>query len=269
MKSNPNHKRGMNKSIYQIAIECKEYSDSYIKYFNQIRASQAWYHVVGANRQFENLLLSLCDVASGKYPYIAASLKEHVLKYDQLSVGHQCVIDELVNYIINMEKHCGSDKKIFISHSSDDETIVNAFIKDILIVGCGFRRTEIFCTLDHTVIRTGDDFRNEIIENMKRCDYILCMISDNYRKSEVCQNELGAAWAMTGKRVLPFKFPNINFKEIGFLNVVKQAADLTDKSKLDELYDELCRFYDLPQDWRNFNQQKDDFIKVVNENVYE
>ena len=159
--------------------------------------------------------------------------------------------------------------KIFISHSSDDETIVNAFIKDILIVGCGFRRTEIFCTLDHTVIRTGDDFRNEIIENMKRCDYILCMISDNYRKSEVCQNELGAAWAMTGKRVLPFKFPNINFKEIGFLNVVKQAADLTDKSKLDELYDELCQFYDLPQDWRNFNQQKDDFIKVVNENVYE
>ena len=159
--------------------------------------------------------------------------------------------------------------KIFISHSSDDETIVNAFIKDILIVGCGFRRTEIFCTLDHTVIRTGDDFRNEIIENMKRCDYILCMISDNYRKSEVCQNELGAAWAMTGKRVLPFKFPNINFKEIGFLNVVKQTADLTDKSKLDELYDELCRFYDLPQDWRNFNQQKDDFITVVNENVYE
>ena len=132
--------------------------------------------------------------------------------------------------------------KIFISHSSDDETIVNAFIKDILIVGCGFRRTEIFCTLDHTVIRTGDDFRNEIIENMKRCDYILCMISDNYRKSEVCQNELGAAWAMTGKRVLPFKFPNINFKEIGFLNVVKQTADISEKSKLDELYDEHCQF---------------------------
>ena len=173
----------------------------------------------------------------------------------------------ILSILYPLQEHGGY--KIFISHSSDDETIVNAFIKDILIVGCGFRRTEIFCTLDHTVIRTGDDFRNEIIENMKRCDYILCMISDNYRKSEVCQNELGAAWAMTGKRVLPFKFPNINFKEIGFLNVVKQTADLTDKSKLDELYDELCRFYDLPQDWRNFNQQKDDFIKMVNENLYE
>ena len=255
----------MKKSIYQIAIECKDYSDRCIKYFNQIRANQAWYHVVGADRQFENLLLSLCDVASEKYPHIAASLKEHVQKYDQLPVGHQCVIDELVNYLVNMEKPCGLDRKIFISHSSNDKIIVNEFIKDILMVGCGFRKNEIFCTLDHTVIRTGDDFRNEIIENMKRCDYILCMISENYRKSEVCQNEMGAAWALEGKRVLPFKFPNIVFSDFGILNVVKQAADLTDKSKLDELYDELCQFYDLQQDWRNFNQQKDDFIKLVNQ----
>lgn len=255
----------MKKSIYQIAIECKKYSDNCIKYFNQIRANQAWCHVVGANHQFENLLLSLCDEASGKYPYIAASLKEHILKYDQLPVGHQCVIDELVNYLINMEKTVGSDRKIFISHSSDDEIIVNAFIKDILIVGCGFKRNDIFCTLDHTAIRTGDDFRNEIIENMKRCDYILCMISDNYRKSEVCQNELGAAWTMNGKRVLPFKFPNISFKEIGFLNVVKQAADLADKSKLDELYEELCNYYDILPDWKNYNKQKDCFVELVNE----
>lgn len=154
--------------------------------------------------------------------------------------------------------------KIFVSHSSEDEIIVNSFIKNILMVGCGLRRRDIFCTLDHTVIRTGDDFRDEIIENMRNCDYILCMISDNYKNSEVCQNELGAAWAMTGKRVLPFKFPNVNFNEIGFLNIVKQAADLSDKSKLDELYDELCQFYDLPQDWRNYNQQKDDFVELFN-----
>lgn len=58
-------------------------------------------------------------------------------------------------------------KKIFISHSSKDEVIINSFIEKILMLGCGFRRTDIFCTLDHTVIRTGDDFRNEIIGNMK------------------------------------------------------------------------------------------------------
>ena len=153
--------------------------------------------------------------------------------------------------------------KFFISHSSEDEVIVNAFIEKILMLGCGFKRPDIFCTLDHTVIRTGDDFRNEIIKNMKCCDYIICMISENYRTSEVCQNEMGAAWAMEGKRVLPFKFPNFKFTEIGFLNVVKQAADIIDKSKLDELYEELYKCYDLEPDWVNYNKQKDDFIDLV------
>ena len=155
--------------------------------------------------------------------------------------------------------------KIFISHSSDDEIIIKSFIEKILMLGCGFKRSDIFCTLDHTAIRTGDDFRNEIVENMKNCDYILCFISDNYQKSEICQNELGAAWTFNEKRVLPFKFPYISFKEIGFLNVVKQAADITDKSKIDELYDELCNYYDLQLDWRNFNEQKDSFVKLVDE----
>lgn len=254
----------MGNKIYQLAIECKSFSDKYVKYFQQMVANRSLFFVVGANKSFEGLLLSLCDTISEKYPYIATKIKEHTLQYDRMPVIHQSAIDELLNYVIYLEKPNDSVRKIFISHSSEDEVIIDGFIEKILMLGCGFKRADIFCTLDHTAIRTGDDFRNEIIKNMKRCDYILCMISDNYRKSEVCQNELGAAWAMTGKRVLPFKFPNINFKEIGFLNVVKQAADLTDKSKLDELYDELCQFYDLPQDWRNFNQQKDDFVELFN-----
>lgn len=154
--------------------------------------------------------------------------------------------------------------KIFISHSSEDDVIIKGFIEKILMLGCGFKRTDIFCTLDHTVIRTGDDFRNEIVENMKNCDFIICFISDNYRKSDICQNELGAAWTFNDKRVLPFKFPNVDFNEIGFLNVVKQAADITDKSKLDELYDELCHYYELKQDWKNYNKQKDNFVELAN-----
>ena len=70
------------------------------------------------------------------------------------------------------------------------------------MLGCKFERTDIFCTLDHSAIHTGEDFRNEIVKNMKGCDFILCMISENYKRSEVCTNEMGAAWAMDGKRIL-------------------------------------------------------------------
>lgn len=163
-------------------------------------------------------------------------------------------------YPVQIEK---KERKIFVSHSSQDEDIVNAFVEKILMLGCGFKTTDIFCTLDHTAIRTGKDFRNDIIQNMKTCDFIICMISENYRKSEVCQNEMGAAWALDSKRVLPLKFPNLEFSEIGFLNVVKQAADITDKPKLDELYEELCDYYSMHPDWVNFNRHKESFFNFV------
>ena len=57
--------------------------------------------------------------------------------------------------------------------------------------------------------------------------------------------------------------PNIKFTEIGFLNVIKQVAEITDGSKLDELYDDLCVNYGFPQDWVNFNKQKEDFVNLI------
>lgn len=173
------------------------------------------------------------------------------------------ILDSLVEEL----KPNQNSRKIFISHASADEIIVNAFVKEILLLGCHFTPQEIFCTLDHTAIRTGEDFRDIIVDNMKNCDYVICFISENYKKSEVCQNEMGAAWTLEDKRVLPFKFPNVNFSEIGFLNVVKQAADITDSSKLDELFVELCERYDVQQDLIHFNRRKADFMKVVNENI--
>lgn len=155
-------------------------------------------------------------------------------------------------------------KKFFISHSSSDKDIVNAFVKEILMLGCGFKYDDIFCTLDTTSIRTGDDFREEIVKNMRECDYVLLFISENYNQSDVCKNEMGAAWAL-GKRVLPFVLPGISFSQMGFLNIVKQGALVTDKSKLDELYSEVCSFYEIKQDWINFNKSKDSFIDFINE----
>lgn len=156
-------------------------------------------------------------------------------------------------------------RKVFISHSHKDKNIINQFITQILITGCGLRPNDIFCTLDHSSIRTGEDFRNEIIRNMKECDYIFLMISNNYKQSEVCQSEMGASWALRGKRVMPFILPDCNFENMGFIYNVKQGASIIDSTKLDELYTELCSAYDIPQDWIHFNQMKSTFIKSVSQ----
>ena len=259
----------MDKDIYKLAIECKDFHDkeiriakSVIPYRNLVFSD---YTIQGNIKHYEQKLLYLREAIKDKFPSICSQMREHMDEYDKDKIVHLSALETIVKCIISLEEPAVGSKKIFISHSSEDEVIINAFVEKILRLGCNINNTDIFCTLDHTAIRTGNVFRDEIIKNMRSCDYILCMISDNYRNSEVCQNEMGAAWAMEGKRVLPFKFPNLKFSEIGFLNVVKQAADITDKSKLDELYEELCKYYDMQPDWKNYNNQKEGFVKLVNE----
>lgn len=155
-------------------------------------------------------------------------------------------------------------RKIFISHSSKDEKIIQQFRKDILLAGCSLHPNNIFCTLDHSAIKTGKDFRKEIVRNMKECDFILLMISNNYKESEVCLNEMGAAWALDNKTVLPFVLPDCRFEDMGFLYNVKQGAMITDKTKLDELYRDICETYNIEQDWIHFNQISNEFIEFVN-----
>ena len=166
-------------------------------------------------------------------------------------------------YLDTKTVNASCSRKFFISHSSNDKAIVNGFIKEILKIGCGFKDADIFCTLDSTAIRTGDDFRAKIVENMKSCDFILLFISENYMKSEICHNEMGAAWALESKRILPFVLPGTTFNQMGFLNVVKQGASITDKSKLDEFYKEVCEYYAISSDWPSFNKAKEDFIETT------
>ena len=128
-----------------------------------------------------------------------------------------------INAITNILKNKYIDtkkgkRKIFISHSHSDKTIVDGFVKEILKVGCGFKDSDLFCTLDTSTIRTGDDFREKIIENMRDCDFIFLFISENYNQSDVCKNEMGAAWALENKRILPFTLIPQHYYKIFFLS---------------------------------------------------
>mgnify|MGYP002554713353 FL=1 len=88
-------------------------------------------------------------------------------------------------------------KKIFISHSSKDKAIIDAFIDKILILGLGFKTEDIASTSrEDTGVITGNDIREFIKNNISTSDYVFFMLSKNYRLSEICLNEMGAAWAL-------------------------------------------------------------------------
>ena len=276
----------MNKTIYDAAIRCRDYAD------NNIQTRMTMYRgdgterteVLGDIKGYERCLCELREVIKDTYPLIERQLARLMAQYDSHPYSYMRLLESLVETIISLELQARIDykkdnispqgatetdnfPKIFISHSSDDRKVVDAFVKEILLLGCKFRECDIFCTLDSTAIKTGEIFRDKIIDNMNKLDYILLFISANYKSSEVCMNEMGAAWAFKEKRVLPLVFPGIKFSQMGFLNVVKQGAMLTDRAKLDELYAELCTKYNMAEDWRSFNKYKDDFIEVVTLNA--
>lgn len=267
----------MENKIHQQAVLCKEHADKRIEscHIKNVSTGTERNFVQGDVKGYESLLIGLRETIKDKYPLIEKQLSEVMDKYDSYPYRYQGILESIVETIISLELQAKisdikvndtahKSRKFFISHSSNDKIVVDGFIKEILKIGCGFKDSDIFCTLDTTSIRTGDDFREEIVKNMRECDYVLLFISENYNQSDVCKNEMGAAWALENKRVLPFVLPNTTFNQMGFLNVVKQGASIADKRKLDEFYNEVCEYYGISSDWPSFNKAKEDFIEIIN-----
>src|SRR5260221_4510442 len=93
-------------------------------------------------------------------------------------------------------------KRVFISHASKDKEIVDAFIDDLLVNVLAIKITDVFCTsTDGTKILSGEDWRNQIQENLKGAKITFLIITPNYKESEICLNEMGAAWGLSGKTI--------------------------------------------------------------------
>jgi len=104
--------------------------------------------------------------------------------------------------IIRAKCNLTNDKQkiIFISHSSKDKAIVQLFVDDVLQLGAGIKPEQIFCTsIEDMGIKNGDDIRKHIHQNIKNADYSFLLISNNYKKSEICLNEMGADCFVFGR----------------------------------------------------------------------
>ena len=182
------------------------------------------------------------------------------LERGDLGLNTQTVIEPAQKSVLS------SKKRIFISHASKDNELIGKFVDLIFLLGMGIdSEIIVYTSREDTGVPAGESIPQFIQDNIACADIVLLMISDNYKSSEVCLNEMGAAWALKNKRVLPFVFPKTTFKEMGFLNVVKQGASITDKRKLDEFYSEVCEYYAISSDWPSFNTAKEDLIGFINQ----
>ena len=152
--------------------------------------------------------------------------------------------------------------KIFISHSSENKLLIDEFVDKILRLSCGFNTSDIIYTSRQTTgVGLGDGIPQFIKDNIKTSSLVLFMISSDYRQSEVCLNEMGAAWALD-KKTISILLPDVSFNSLGWLTSLDKAIKINDGEGLDKLVSMISRKELDIADW---NRQKELFISKCNE----
>ena len=149
----------------------------------------------------------------------------------------------LTKMMLDFSKNHGGERTsegtIFISHSSKDKEIVEEFVDEILLLGMGIDTERISCTsIEEMGIPNGTKMREWIQEKIVDCKVAFLMISPNYKKSEICLNEMGAVWALD-KDVKILLLPGIDYGNFGWLEEIRQAGHIESEGVLDQLYDNL------------------------------
>ncbi|MBG9467715.1 hypothetical protein ABE55_14370 [Bacillus thuringiensis] len=95
----------------------------------------------------------------------------------------------------------------FISHATADAKLVSELV-DFMESALKIERSKIYCTSGTGTrkMRTGNNFIENIKENVKGTKVVIFIFTPNYFKSNFCLAELGAAWALSSE-VYPIIIP--------------------------------------------------------------
>lgn len=127
--------------------------------------------------------------------------------------------------------------KVFISHSSKDKEIVRLFKDLVLKSGFGLSDSDIFFTSSpETGVPIGENIPMFIKDNLINCECVFLMISEDYKQSEVCMNEMGAAMVIS-KKLIPVLLYNFDFENVGWLIDKNLCVRINDEERLDEIRD--------------------------------
>lgn len=156
-------------------------------------------------------------------------------------------------------------KRVFISHSSQDKEIVSSFIENILVAGCGLRQEDIMYTsCEDMGVGNGEDIPMAIKKGIQECQLFLMMVSEHYRSSEVCMNEMGAAWITDSiqKRCI-LLLPDVGFDKMGWLLSLSKANKLNEEDGLNHFHDIIVPLLNLPLMTGTWNKCRSKFLSSL------
>jgi hypothetical protein len=94
----------------------------------------------------------------------------------------------------------------FVSHSYADERLAGELV-EFLISAVGVEKTQIRCTSHLPAgLATGAPISKRLRKDIKDCEYFVSLITPNSSNSEFVAFEIGAAWVLKKKHIIPLVF---------------------------------------------------------------
>lgn len=212
---------------------CKEYAN-----FSSVNNDANGY---GLNANYQKIRKDFCVLVDK-------------LERGDLGLNTQTVIEPAQKSVLS------SKKRIFISHASKDNELIGKFVDLIFLLGMGIDSEIIaYTSREDTGVPAGESIPQFIQDNIACADIVLLMISDNYKSSEVCLNEMGAAWALN-KHIIQILLPNTSFDKLGWLCSLDKALKIDDADSIDGLCEVFADKLDIgikPSAW---NRNKAAFL---------
>lgn len=260
----------MDNKIKQNIIECQKIVEDIRRSINDGKCVNCMIPTCKHLSSLYNALKQLAENIKLDLPIEAQQIQVYlpglvgVPRVNTFDFGAIIAIINIIKARYNLTNNNSNQKKIFISHSSKDKHIVQLFVDDILQLGIGLKPEHIFCTsIEDMGIKNGEDIRKHIHENIKNADYSILLISKNYKKSEICLNEMGAVWAYDNK-VRFYILPDADFDSIGWLCNPKIAERIDSSIALDELHEQLQQYYSLQNESiRSWSRQREKFLQDI------
>lgn len=159
-------------------------------------------------------------------------------------------------------------RKIFISHSVQDKELIKN-MEEVLILGMGVAREQIFCTSNSDSLETGTPYIEEIKKELKEAQIIIAVITESYLKSKSCVMELGAAWILSEeKKLFPMVVYPVTFDQIEDSLLRGYQMQEMNRAGLTKLYDKCVKQQIINQvDTEEFISRVEEFTKKVNTNI--
>ncbi|MEP1096369.1 MAG: toll/interleukin-1 receptor domain-containing protein [Cyclobacteriaceae bacterium] len=139
-----------------------------------------------------------------------------------------------------------SKKGIFLSHSSKDENIVQKFKDLILVNGLSVNSNDIkFTSREAGGIAGGINIPSDLHDFIKnRMGLFIQFLSSDYRASETCVNEEGAAWVLMQELMLvPVILKGASSDDIAWIINTHKGIKIGDEDSLMNIYQDRKEFF--------------------------